>query len=130
MIRCEVATKRFELDDKLRTYIDDKIGSLDKYMPRKMRQAASASVMLEDDAGGREDNRHVCEVVLTICGTTMVSREGTVNMYAAIDIVEAKLKSQIAKFKEKVTLEPRRTRMINRLVGRVDEGETEQTLAP
>jgi putative sigma-54 modulation protein len=76
---------------------------------------------MEDDPNGREDNRYVCDAVLTVQGTTMVSREGTVNIYAAIDIVEAKLKSQIVKYKEKHTTEPRRGKMLTRLMGRKSE---------
>lgn len=113
MIKCDVTAKNFEVDDKMRAYVDTKIGGLEKYLPRQVRSTALCAVTMEDDPSGREDNRYVCEAVLTVNGTTMVSREGTVNIYAAVDIVEAKLKSQLAKYKEKVALEPRRGRMLS-----------------
>jgi ribosomal subunit interface protein len=81
--------------------------------------------MLEDDPNGREDNRFVCEAVVTLTGSTLVSREGTVNMYAAIDIVEAKLKVQMVRYKEKHTTQPRHRRMLARWMGRRSEAETE-----
>src|ERR1700683_5209357 len=106
MIRFDITGRNFEVDEKLRDYIDDKLGGL------------------EDDPGGREDNRYVCEAILMVRGDRLVSREGTLNMYAAIDIVEAKIKAQLVKYKEKHSFGPRRARMLSRLLGRRSEAET------
>jgi putative sigma-54 modulation protein len=128
-MKCEVTGRNFEVDDKMRTYIDDKIGGLEKYLPRQSRATAACTVVLEDDPSGREDNRYVCEAVMKVHGTTMVSREGTVNVYAAIDIVEAKLRTQMTKYKEKVALEPRRGRMLSGWLGRRNEPAAETEAA-
>lgn len=125
MIQCDITARGVSLDDKFKDYIGDKIGGLDKYLPKRARENVIATVTLEDDPNGREDNRYVCEVVVGVDGTTMVSREATVNYYAAIDIVEAKLKVQFAKYKDKRTFLPRRSRMIGRLMGRKFEPEPE-----
>ena len=77
MIKYDLKGLNFEIDEKLRGYVEDKIGGLEKYLPRQVRQTASCLVVLEDDPSGREDNRYVCEVVLTVRGAQLVSREGT-----------------------------------------------------
>jgi ribosomal subunit interface protein len=118
MIKCEIKGRNFEIDSKMRDYVEDKIGGLEKYLPRKVRETASCMVILEDDPNGREDNRYVCEAVMTVEGATLVSKEGTVNIYAAVDIVEAKLKAQLATYKAKYALEPRRGRKISQWLGR------------
>jgi ribosomal subunit interface protein len=118
MMKCELTARNFEVDDKLKDYVSDKLGGLDKYLPRNGREVAHCTVVVEDDPNGREDNRFVCEAIITLAGGQLVSREGTVNIYAAVDIVEAKMKAQLAKYKEKHMLEPRRSRMLSRLVGR------------
>jgi ribosomal subunit interface protein len=125
MIRCELTGRNFEIDAKVKEYAEEKIGNLDKYLPRKARGNAFASMVLEDDPSGREDNRYVCETVMTVQGTQMVSREATINIYAAIDIVEAKLRAQCRKYKEKVTLKPRRLRMLSQWIGRKRDPELE-----
>ena len=117
MMKCDLKGRNFEVDEKMRAYVEEKIGGLEKYLPRQVRESASCAVMLEDDPSGREDNRYVCEAVLTVQGTKLVSREGTVNVYAAVDIVEAKLRSQLATYKDKYT-KPRRERMLSRWLGR------------
>lgn len=118
MIKCELTGRNFEIDEKLKAYVEEKLGGLEKYLPRQVRETANCAVVLEDDPSGREDNRYVCEAVLTVQGSTLVSREGTVNEYAAVDIVEAKLRSQLATYKDKFVHEPRRGRMMSQWLGR------------
>jgi putative sigma-54 modulation protein len=125
MIKCELTARNFELDEKMKEYTEEKIGNLEKYLPRSSRDAITAFVVLEDDPSGREDNRYVCEAIVNIGSTKMVSREATVNFYAAIDIVEAKLKAQLAKYKSKRSLLPRRGRMLGRLTGRAGGADVE-----
>jgi ribosomal subunit interface protein len=123
MIKCEVAARNYEVDSKMRDYVEEKIGGLEKYLPRQVRNTASCNVTLEDDPSGREDNRFVCDAVMTVEGAKMVSREGTVNIYAAVDIVEAKLKAQLSTYKEKYALAPRRGRKLSNWLGRrTDQG--------
>ncbi|HSX02081.1 MAG TPA: ribosome-associated translation inhibitor RaiA [Candidatus Saccharimonadia bacterium] len=131
MIKLNIATRNFEADTKLKDYIEEKIGSLDKFLPRSVRGLAEGKIVLETDPNGREDNRLVCEAILTIGGTTLVCREGAINMYASVDIVVAKLKAQICTYKEKHVKGPRRLRMLSRWFGRTQEsdlGTSEPTL--
>lgn len=118
MIKIDIASRNYQADDNIREYVQTKIGNLDKYLPRHMRGNARAEILLEEDPNGREDNQNVCEVIMTIDGTKLVSREGTLNMFAAVDIVEAKLKSQIHTLKDKQTDKSRRPRLFSRLLHR------------
>src|SRR5207245_298531 len=72
MIKCEFTARNFEIDPKVKEYAEEKIGNLDKYLPRRVRGSATATIMLENDPSGREDNRYVCEVVMMVSGTKMV----------------------------------------------------------
>ena len=121
MIKLDITGRNFEVDPKVEDYVTDKLGGLEKYLPRQVRETALATIILFDDPSGREDNRFVCEAILTVAGAKMYCSEGTLNMYAAIDIVAAKLKAQITSYKEKHTTEPRRARMLSRLMGRTSE---------
>ena len=117
-MKCELSARNFEADEKIKEYATEKLGRLEKYLPKRSRDNAACSILLEEDPSGREDNRFVCEAVVEVDGARMISREGTVNMYAAIDIVEAKLKAQFSRYKAKLMFRPRRLRMLYRLVGR------------
>jgi putative sigma-54 modulation protein len=121
MIKLAVSGRGYEIDEGLREYVDEKIGGLERYLPRQMRSLAAGTVVLTDDPSGREDNRFVCEAIITVGRDKFVAKEGTINMYASVDVVDAKLASQLRAFKERHVGKPRRTRMLGRLIGRVAE---------
>ena len=129
MIPCDITGRNFELETKVKDYATDKIGALEKFVPRQMRQSTHAQIVLELDPNGREDNQYVCEVVLGIHGEVLTSKEGTINIYAAIDIVEAKLRHQLRTLKSKQVEEPRRARMLTRLMGKTSETDPANPVA-
>ena len=87
-----------EVDENVHKYVIRKIGRLDKYLPKQAKQSAHAEVMLKSTEA--KGNRCTCEVTLYLPRETINVKESTVNIFAAIDIVEAKLKHQIEKYKE------------------------------
>ncbi len=98
--------KRFEIqgvhtviDDKLRAHVNKKIGSLDRYIARQNRDSAHMEVHLKESPKKGNDQCR-CEVTLHLPHQTIVIKESAVNMYAAVDIVEAKLKQQLQKYKD------------------------------
>jgi putative sigma-54 modulation protein len=87
------------IDPKLRSYVTKKIGGLDRYISRHNRRSAHAEVHLKESK--TRDNQHCrCEVTLHLPQQTIVIKEAALNMYAAVDIVEAKLKQQLQKYKD------------------------------
>jgi len=87
------------VDKKLHEYATKKIGKLDHYMPRHARESAHAEVFLKESKI-KQQKICTCEVVLHLPKDIITTKESTVNIFAAVDIVEAKLKNQIKKYKE------------------------------
>lgn len=108
MIQLQVTGRHYELDNKIMAYVDAKLARLDRYLPRQCREGLLGSVILELNDSHTQDSRCICEVSLEVKGERMQAREATINMYAAIDICEEKLKNQILTFKSKH--EPARNR--------------------
>src|ERR1700694_3917694 len=98
----EVTGVHFEIDEKIKSYIEKKIGRLDHYVPRKLREPMHAEVVLKEEDGNAK-NRFTGEVILHLPHEVLSAKDSTINIYAAIDIVEAKLKSQLLKYKDKET---------------------------
>ncbi|PLS80700.1 ribosomal subunit interface protein [Candidatus Saccharibacteria bacterium] len=90
---------KLDLDDDIKRYVSKKIGRLDRYLPRHARITAHAEVRLRD-AKMNHGNRYECEVVLHLPGESITARDSTLNMFAAIDIVEQKLKNQLKRYKD------------------------------
>lgn len=102
------------LTDDLKKYITKKIGKLDRYMPRHARESAHAEVFVKE-VMVKAKKENVCEVVLHLPGNTLMTKEATINMFAAVDIVEAKLKNQLKKYKEQHSSQRIHRRVIMRL---------------
>lgn len=96
--RIEKSGTNLELDADLKKYIDKKIGRLDRYMPRHARKTVHGEVKMREVAN-RAGDKYTCEVVLHLPGEVVTAKESTLNMFAAVDIVEAKLKNQLKKYK-------------------------------
>ena len=109
----EISGVHLTVDDDLRKYVTRKIGNLDKYLARASRASAHAEVFLKENKA--KDKQHAtCEVTLHLPHETISVHETTVNLYAAIDIVEAKLKHQLQKYKEQHQAGKRRRQLFAR----------------
>ena len=126
--RFDITSVHTTIDDKLQKYLTKKIGSLDRYIPRGGRDSAHAEVRLkESKALKNESHNHqcTCEVTLHLPHEVINVSESTVNMYAAIDIVEAKLKQQITKYKQLHASGALHRRLANRFVKKSLASETQ-----
>jgi putative sigma-54 modulation protein len=88
------------LDPSLRKYVQKKIGSLDKYIPRHARSNVRMEVFLKESKA-KDKNASICEVNVYLPHSTINIKECAINMYAAIDIAEEKIKVQLKKYKDK-----------------------------
>jgi len=98
--KLDLSGVHIKIGDDLRKYTTRKISKLDKYMSRHVRQSAHAEIKLKEDTI-KHRKQATCEVILHLQNENILVKEATVNIYAAVDIVEEKLKNQLKKYKEK-----------------------------
>lgn len=96
--KIEVSGVHATVDDDLQKYVNKKIGKLDAYMARHARTSAHAEVLLKKNKA-KNKSECTCEVILHVPGEVLRAQETTLNLYAAIDIVEEKIKAQLKKYK-------------------------------
>ena len=87
-----------DVTENTKKYVDKKIGRLDRLMPRHARKSATAEVKLKQ-VNRDHGNKHEVEVILHVPDAHLSARDSTTNVLAAVDIVEAKLVSQLHKYK-------------------------------
>lgn len=98
--RIEISGLHMSVDDDLHKYVTKKIGKLDQYLSRHARQSVHASVKLKA-VKLKNRKQATCEVILHLPKDTLTTKETTMNMFAAVDIVEQKLKNLLKKYKQK-----------------------------
>lgn len=103
--------KNVEVTDRLRDYVEKKIGKLDRYLPT----ISEAWVELSVEGTKAAQDRQVCQVTIRSNGTILRAEERSEDMFNAIDTVLDKMYRQIARYKGKrknrwravgVTVEP------------------------
>lgn len=97
--RIDITSKKYQLDDAIKKYVNKKIGRLDRFMPRHARKTAHADVILRQP-NLKHGNKYECEVILHLPDESITVSETTMNMFAAVDIVEEKLKNQLKRYKD------------------------------
>lgn len=115
MIKLQISSRNYEIDEDLNKYIQVKLGRLDKYLP-KAHKPIGMTVEIFRDPSGKEDNRYRCSAILEVPGPDIAAETATMNPHSAVDIVEAKLRQQISRYKQKHS--PRRLQSLKHMLSR------------
>ena len=95
----DITGVKYDVNEATKKYVLKKIGRLDRFLPKHARKSVTADVKLKlvnRDHG----NKYEAEVILNVPEKRLTAKDSTVNMMAAIDIVEQKLASQLTKYKQ------------------------------
>ena len=94
-MQLQLTGKNLELTEALKNYVDEKIGGLAKFN----EHVTEIRVTLEDV---REDHtlKFKAAAQFHVSHEVLYTEEVAADMYAAIDIVQAKLKHQIQRYKD------------------------------
>ena len=87
--------RNMEVTDRLRDYVDQKIGRLDRYLPT----ITEAWVELSMEGTRAAQDRQVCQVTVRSNGVILRAEERSEDMFYSIDTVLDKMYRQIARYK-------------------------------
>lgn len=106
------------VSEDLKKYVFKKIGRLDRFVPAHVRQGMHAEVKMKE---GKGSNQRTCAVTMHLPNDSITIEETTINFFAAVDIVETKLRGQLKKYKELHTNPRFHQRVIAKLKHRISE---------
>lgn len=115
--RLEITGVHMDVGSDLKKYVIKKIGHLDRFVPKEGRESMHADIKLKEGTAKGTAQR-TCEVILHVPQEVLTVTETTINIYAAIDIAETKLRNQLKKYKEQHT----NPRFHQRLLARLKRG--------
>ena len=95
-------SNNFKISESFRKYALKRIGKLDRYMPRGNKKDIIGKVVVTE-VNRAHGNKYAITVNLEIPGgKTLTAKDECSNTFAGIDILEAKLKGQIHRYKLEV----------------------------
>jgi putative sigma-54 modulation protein len=89
--------KNFVISDRIRDYVEKKIGKLDRYLP----DIDEARVEITQEKTKSAKDRNVVQVTLRTNGTILRAEDRSEAIYASIDAVIDKIHRQIVRYKGK-----------------------------
>jgi putative sigma-54 modulation protein len=92
-MQLSVKGRNLEVTDALRSYAEEKLTRLTKYL----ENIVTANVVLSV-----EKHRQIAEVTLRVRDLTIRAEESTDDLYSSIDLVMEKLERQILRYKERI----------------------------
>lgn len=97
--RLDISGVHMSVGDDLKKYVTKKIGRLDRFIPKDSRESAYVEIKLKEGKA-KDKNERTCEIILRLPHETIAIKETTINIYAAVDIAETKLRNQLKRYKE------------------------------
>lgn len=92
-----ISSSHYEVQEDIKKYLTKKIGRIDRFVSRHARKSIKAEIKLTERK--TKSDKYECEVILHLPEKRLTAKADTVNMFAAVDIVETKLKNQLKKYK-------------------------------
>lgn len=89
--------KNFVISDRIRDYVEKKIGKLDRYLP----EIDEARVEITQEKTKSSRDRNVVQLTLRTTGTILRAENRSEAIYGSIDVVVDKIHRQIARYKGK-----------------------------
>ncbi|MCL1839945.1 ribosome-associated translation inhibitor RaiA [Candidatus Saccharibacteria bacterium] len=95
----EVSGVKYKVEETLRKYTVKRLGHLDKFLPKKNRKDVVMRVVVKQ-VNRPHGNKYEISVAVDVPGGKMMTaRDEAGNVFAGVDILEAKLRGQVRKFK-------------------------------
>lgn len=100
--KIEISGSDYKVEENLRKYVEKRIGKLDRYLPRGSKKDVVAKVVVSG-IGKSAANKYEISVAMEIPGGKVIAaKDECSNVFAGVDLVEAKLTGQIRRYKLEV----------------------------
>jgi ribosomal subunit interface protein len=95
----EVSGVKYKVEEGFKKYATKRIGKLDKFLPKKNRKDVIAKIVVTQ-VNRTHGNKYEISAALDVPGGKVIAaKDEASNVFAGIDIIEAKLMGQIRRFK-------------------------------
>ena len=99
----DISGSNYDVEESLQKYVQKRIGKLDRYLPRGSKKDVVTKVIVTEIGGKNRSEKYEISVAMDIPGGKVVAaKDECSNVFAGVDLVEAKLTGQIRRYKLEV----------------------------
>ncbi len=97
--KIDISGSNYKVEESFQKYATKRIGKLDRYLPRGNKKDVVAKIVVTE-VNRSHGNKYEISVAMEIPGGKVIAaRDECSNVFAGIDILEAKLTGQIRRYK-------------------------------
>ena len=97
--KIEISGNGYKIDESFRKYTEKRLGKLDKYLPRSAKKDVVCKVVVSE-IGKNKGEKYIISAAMEIPGgKVLAAKDECSNIFAGVDLVEAKLTGQIRRYK-------------------------------
>ena len=106
--KIEINSNGYKVEEPLRKYARKRLSKLDRYLPRGYKKDVSAKVVVSEIGKNKGDKYEISVAMDIPGGKVLTAKDQCSNIFAGMDLVEAKLLGQIRRYK--LEMQPHRQR--------------------
>lgn len=97
--KIELNSAGYKIEEPLRKYASKRLGKLDRYLPKGRKKGVGAKVMIKEVGKNKGEKYEISAAVDIPGGKVITAKDECNNLFAGMDLVEAKLMGQIRRYK-------------------------------
>ncbi len=101
--KIDISGNNYKVSDSFRKYATKRIGKLDRYLPRGNKKDVVTKIVVTEVDRDHGNKYEISAAMEIPGGKVITARDECSNVFAGIDIIEAKLKGQVRRFKLEAT---------------------------
>ena len=100
--KIEVNGSGYKIDEPFKKYIEKRLGKLDRYLPRSSKKDVVMKVAVAEISRNKNEKYEISATMEVTGGKVITAKDECSNVFAGVDLVEAKLAGQIRRYKLEV----------------------------
>ncbi len=100
--KIEISGNGYKIDEPFRKYTAKRLGKLDRYLPRGAKKDVVCKVVVAEIGKGKNEKYSISAAMEIPGGKVLAAKDECTNIFAGVDLVEAKLTGQIRRYKLEV----------------------------
>lgn len=101
--KIDISGNNYKVSDSFRKYAIKRLGKLDRYLPRGNKKDVVMKIVVAEVDRAHGNKYDISAAMEIPGGKVITAKDECSNVFAGIDIIEAKLKGQIRRFKLEAT---------------------------
>lgn len=100
--KIEMSGNGYKIDEPFKKYAQKRLGKLDKYLPRGFKKDVVMKVVVAEVGKNKSEKYEISATMEITGGKVIAAKDECSNVFAGVDLIEAKLMGQIRRYKLEV----------------------------